>query len=163
MASEIEQKIIPFSARVWRKVVFTETESITASTATPARAICSSSGMPRRSNVRLSSGSTSSIEPRVLRGLRRRIIYYVLKIYVGNRKVRPRRQLHRQPMTIRLKAALEHPLGLALLLRDETYDIFVESAAYGFGVDVRREAVLVFAAFDILDQFSILVCHKKHL
>jgi len=68
MASEIEQKIMPFSASVWRNVVFTETESITASTATPARAICSSSGMPRRSNVRLSSGSTSSIEPRVLRG-----------------------------------------------------------------------------------------------
>lgn len=59
--------MIPFSASVSLKVVFTETESITASTATPASAICSSSGMPSLSNVRLSSGSTSSIEPSFLR------------------------------------------------------------------------------------------------
>ena len=37
-ASENEQKIIPFSAKAARKVVVTETESNTASTATPARA-----------------------------------------------------------------------------------------------------------------------------
>lgn len=62
MASAIEQKMMPRSASVCLKVVFTETESITASTATPANAICSSRGMPSRSKVRLSSGSTSSIE-----------------------------------------------------------------------------------------------------
>ena len=38
-----------------------ETLSKTTSTATLARAFCSESGMPRRSNVRLSSGSTSSM------------------------------------------------------------------------------------------------------
>ena len=35
IASEIEQKIIPFSARVSLKVVATDTESTTMSTATP--------------------------------------------------------------------------------------------------------------------------------
>ena len=53
---------MPFSANVSRKVVLTDTESMTASTATPASAICSSSGMPSLSNVRLSSGSTWSID-----------------------------------------------------------------------------------------------------
>ena len=42
IASEIEQKIMPFSARVFLKVVATETESITISTATPESFFCSS-------------------------------------------------------------------------------------------------------------------------
>ena len=54
--------MMPFSANTSLKVVLTDTESITASTATPASAICSSRGMPSLSKVRLSSGSTSSIE-----------------------------------------------------------------------------------------------------
>jgi hypothetical protein len=46
MASLIEQKMIPRSARVSEKVVFTDMLSITASTATPVRRFCSSSGIP---------------------------------------------------------------------------------------------------------------------
>ena len=56
----MEQKIIPFSARVSLKVVATETESITMSTATPANFFCSSREIPNLSNVANSSGSTSS-------------------------------------------------------------------------------------------------------
>ena len=51
MASEIEQKIMPFSAKVSRKVVATETESITISTATPANFFCSSIEIPNLLNV----------------------------------------------------------------------------------------------------------------
>ena len=60
MASEIEQKIIPFSFKVAWKVVFTETESITISTATPAKRFCSSILIPNFSKVFNNSGSTSS-------------------------------------------------------------------------------------------------------
>ena len=58
-ASENELKIMPFSCRRSLKVVFTDTESITASTATPASAMRSSRGMPSFSNVFISSGSIS--------------------------------------------------------------------------------------------------------
>ena len=60
MASDMEQKIIPFSASVSRKVVATETESITISTATPANFFCSSMEIPSLLKVSNSSGSTSS-------------------------------------------------------------------------------------------------------
>ena len=59
MASPMEQKMMPFSARCCLKVVFTDTESIMASTATPLSARRSSSGMPSLSNVFISSGSIS--------------------------------------------------------------------------------------------------------
>ena len=61
--------MIPFSESVSLKVVLTDTESMTASTATPASCICSSKGMPSLSNVRLSSGATSSMEPSLGRTL----------------------------------------------------------------------------------------------
>ena len=50
----------PFSASLSLKVVATETESKTASTATPASSFRSSSGIPSFSNVASSFGSTSS-------------------------------------------------------------------------------------------------------
>ena len=59
-ASLNEQNMIPISARVSLKVVFTETLSITASTATPARCFCSPRGIPSLSKVLFSSGSISS-------------------------------------------------------------------------------------------------------
>ena len=59
-----EQKIIPFSERVSLKVVFTETLSITMSTAillsTPLKRFCSSIEIPSFSKVFNNSGSTSS-------------------------------------------------------------------------------------------------------
>ena len=58
----MEQKMMPFSISVSLKVVLTDTESITASTAMPLSAICSSRGMPNLLKVLISSGSTSSID-----------------------------------------------------------------------------------------------------
>ena len=52
--------MMPSSASFALNVVATETLSNTASTATPASAFCSSSGMPSFSNVHRTSGSTSS-------------------------------------------------------------------------------------------------------
>ena len=52
--------MIPSSASLSLKVVATDTESNTASTATPAITFCSSSGMPSLSKVALISGSRSS-------------------------------------------------------------------------------------------------------
>ena len=59
MASPIEQNNIPFSASLSLKVVFTDTESMIASTATPLSASRSSKGMPSLSNVFINSGSIS--------------------------------------------------------------------------------------------------------
>src|SRR3546814_18706957 len=60
MASDIEQKMTPFSASSLRNVVPTETESNTASTATPASVARSCHGTPSLSWVSSSSGGTSS-------------------------------------------------------------------------------------------------------
>ena len=56
------QKMMPTVASFSLYVVVTLTESKTTSTATPARAACSWMGTPSFSKVRLSSGSTSSME-----------------------------------------------------------------------------------------------------
>src|ERR1700722_1360874 len=59
-ASPNEQKMIPSSFSFSLYVVLTETLSKTTSTATPASAFCSDSGIPNFSNVANSSGSTWS-------------------------------------------------------------------------------------------------------
>ena len=59
-ASENEQKMMPALASLSRKVVATDTESNTASTATLASSFCSSSGMPSLAKVARISGSSSS-------------------------------------------------------------------------------------------------------
>ena len=46
IASDIEQKIIPFFAKVSLNVVATDTESTTISRATPASFFCSSNEIP---------------------------------------------------------------------------------------------------------------------
>src|SRR6476660_5934815 len=60
IASVNEQKITPCFLSFSLYVVATDTESKTASTATPANCFCSCNGMPSFSNVRNNSGSTSS-------------------------------------------------------------------------------------------------------
>ena len=60
MASDIEQKITPTSVNLSLKVVATETESKTASTAIPFNLFCSSNGIPSFLYVSINLGSTSS-------------------------------------------------------------------------------------------------------
>ncbi len=54
--------MMPTSASLALYVVVTETLSKITSTATPANAFCSCIGTPSFSNVRISSGSTSSMD-----------------------------------------------------------------------------------------------------
>ena len=56
----MEQKITPISPSFSLKVVATETESNTASTAMPDNLFCSNKGIPNLSYVFLISGSISS-------------------------------------------------------------------------------------------------------
>src|SRR5438105_13322187 len=58
IASEIAQKITPCFFNSSRNVVATDTQSNTASTATPASRFRSSSAMPTSANVSSSLGST---------------------------------------------------------------------------------------------------------
>ena len=60
IASDIEQKIIPFSVSLSLNVVATETESKTASTATQANFSCSFNEIPSFLYVSNNLGSTSS-------------------------------------------------------------------------------------------------------
>ena len=60
MASEIEEKIIPYSASSSLNVVAIETLSKTASTATFVNRFCSVKEIPNFSKVLTNSGSTSS-------------------------------------------------------------------------------------------------------
>ena len=52
------------------------------------------------------------------------------------------------PVTKRLQAELEHPLGLPLLGRDEPNDILIQPLFYDFCMYIRREAKLVFLFSD---------------
>ena len=61
-ASENEQNIIPIFSKSFWNVVATDTESNTASTATPASLARSPNGIPNRSKSFLISGSTSSYD-----------------------------------------------------------------------------------------------------
>ena len=61
IASDIGQKIIPFSVSLSLNVVATETESNTASTATPLSLSCSFYGIPNFAYVSSNLGSTSFI------------------------------------------------------------------------------------------------------
>ena len=79
-ASENEQKMMPSLASFSRNVVATDTESNTASTATPASSCCSISGMPSFSNVARISGSTSSMLSELLLLFRRRVVADVLVV-----------------------------------------------------------------------------------
>ena len=67
--SENEQKMTPASASLALNVVATDTESTTASIATPERRSCSAREMPSLSNIARSSGSTSSRLPGAALGL----------------------------------------------------------------------------------------------
>ena len=60
IASDIEQKIIPFFVSSSLYVVATDTESKTASTATPLSFFCSFKGIPSFLYVSSNLGSTSS-------------------------------------------------------------------------------------------------------
>jgi hypothetical protein len=112
MASLIEQKIIPISARVSLNVVLTETLSITASTATPESSFCSSSGIPSLLKVLSSSGSTSSrlFGPACCLAAKNNILVRNF----GYFKMGPLRHFHGKPMPVGFKPEFEHEFRFLL-------------------------------------------------
>ncbi len=75
--------------------------------------------------------------------------------------MRPLGTLHRKPMAIGFQTAFEHPLGFPFLGGYGTDDLLVQTSADGLGLDVGGEAVLIFDLLDIIDNFSLLLCHNK--
>ena len=62
-------------------------------------------------------------------------------------------------MAVGRHAALGHPPGLALFLRDQTHDLLGQSLADGFGLDVRGESVFIFLLPKILEELLFVRCH----
>ena len=88
-----------------------------------------------------------------------RIVNHVLKVDFGNRQVGPRRGVERQPVAVGLHAALGHPLGFALLGRNQPHDLLREALADGFGLDVGGEAVLVLLLPEVFQYLFFVLCH----
>ena len=63
------------------------------------------------------------------------------------------------PVTKRLQAELEHPLGLPFLGRDEPDDILVQPLFYDFCMYVGRKAELVFLFGDTAYESVIVFSH----
>jgi hypothetical protein len=76
---------------------------------------------------------------------RRAVVNDVLVIDLGILDVGPVLRLgHRQPVPKGFETKLQHPLGLVLLLDDETNRVFRQTARDHVRLDVRNEAVFVF-------------------
>ena len=59
------------------------------------------------------------------------------------------------PVAEGTQTKLEHPVGLFLLLRNQSDDIFVESFGNNLGVDLCGEAVFVFLFRNAADQLVL--------
>ena len=151
-------KITPAFFSSSLKVVATETESNTASTATRPDA-----NSPAAVAVLADAGENllllqRNAEPRIglqdLRidlveagqsgvALRRGVVVEILVVDLRIVHARPGRLLHAEPAAIGLQPPLGHPFRLVLLRRDEADDVLVQPLRREVGLDVGREAVFV--------------------
>ena len=83
--------------------------------------------------------------------LGRGVVIEVLEVDPGILDVGPRRLRHAEPAVVGLEPPLQHPAGLALLLRDEADGALVEPLRRLDRLDVGLEAVLVLVDVDPLD------------
>ena len=81
---------------------------------------------------------------RRLLGKRVGIVGNRLVVYLGHMHVRPCWLLKLLPVAESLEAELQHPVGFALLLRDQSNDILVQAFLYDVGMHIGSKAVLVF-------------------
>ncbi len=58
----------------------------------------------------------------------------------------PVRFAQREPVTQGLQPPLQQEIRLALLARDQPYDVLIQARGHGFGLDIGDKAVLVLAA-----------------
>src|SRR5438093_13510598 len=125
-----------------RNVVATDTESNTASTATPVRRFRSSIGIPSFSNEeQLGVHLLQVLQLGTL--LRGRVVADRLVVDGAVLHVRPMGLGHLHPVAVRLEAPVEHPFRLALLRRDEPDDVLAQARGNDLGLDVGDEPVLV--------------------
>ena len=60
-------------------------------------------------------------------------------------------------MAISLKAELQEPLRLTLLLRDEANGLFAQPLADGLGIDLGGEAIFIIARGDLVDNLIVIL------
>ena len=143
--------MIPSSASLSLKVVATDTESNTASTATPAITFCSCERdaelVEGRLDLRIEI--VEALQRRLL--LRGRVVDDVLEVDRREVHVVPLRFGHPLPDAECVQAPRQQPLRLALLGRDDPDDLLVQPRRDRLGVDVGDEAVLVVLIRKLLD------------
>src|SRR5262249_14675355 len=75
---------------------------------------------------------------------------------------RPARLTHGQPAPVGAETPLQHPVRLALLVRDETDHVFREALGGPFGFDLGCKAVFVLVDVDSADAVDGFL-HGRHL
>ena len=168
------QKMTPAFASSFLKVVTTETESNTASTATRrgAGAVASRiaprrQGFPARSAECRASRRSSGSPDRPRRASRAASSTSAPNSnrYPGSRSSgngrAPRSAPQGQPAAIGLKAPFEHPVRLVLLGRDETDGVFRQALGGLVHLDDRLEPVFDTVDVDLADPIDRLL-HSRH-
>ena len=60
-------------------------------------------------------------------------------------------------MAVGLKAELQEPLRLTLLLRDEANGLLAQPLTDGLGIDLGGEAIFVIARGDLVDNLIVIL------
>ena len=89
--------------------------------------------------------------------LRRRIVVEVLVVDRTEFDARPSRLAHGEPAPIGVEPPGEHPVGLALLGRDEADDILGQALGGLVGFDQRLEPILILVDVDAADPIDGLL------
>ena len=92
-----------------------------------------------------------------LLGQRVGVVGDALVVHLRHMDVPPAGLLHRLPVVEGLQPEVEEPLGLALLLGDESHDILVETLVDDFRRHVGGEAELVFLLGHLPDELVLLL------
>ena len=171
-------KITPaFFSSSW-KVVATETESNTASTATRERgalALAVAIGFDdagqhlllTQRNAELLVGLEDFRIDLVERGqrllLRRRVVVIVLVVDLRIIDPRPGRLAHGQPAAIGIEPPGQHPFRLGLLGRDEPHDVLGQALGGLVGFDIGHKPVFVLVDVDAANPLDRLLYGRHSL
>ena len=160
IASEIGMKITPACLSSALKVVATETESNTASTAIRELAVLAHHALQHLLFAQRNAELLVSLEDLgidFVERLRRHLGFrrgVVIEILIVDRRIidaRPIRLGHGQPAAIGIEPPCQHPFRLALLRRDEADDVLAQPLGRLIGFDVGDESVFVLVDIDEAD------------
>ena len=88
------------------------------------------------------------------------IVAYRLVVYLRQLHMSPCRLLHSLPVTESRQTKFQHPLRLILLLRNEPYNVFIQSYRYYLSLYVGSKAELIFLLRH-LAHILILLFHNR--